>query len=208
MNLREVFLRFPGRLQLLQNAKNFWVYGGQEQCADWLTGRCSYLPFVIAKRHMHGTERLQANSYLSDPENKGQRQRGVNFDTIGSWNNRMEMPIQLEKSIEKGKLIPRIPLDRIGTASLVGRRKVNEDRFKVEELDSDLLYFGIFDGHGGELAVDYVNNHMLDHLRFWLSKSTDLFEVLRNSFLDVNNVLTRHIYHYDVDRKLYFFVQL
>ena len=50
--------------------------------------------------------------HLSDPENKGKRQRGVNFDTLGSWNNRLDFSISLEKSIEKGKLIPEIPQGR------------------------------------------------------------------------------------------------
>ena len=50
---------------------------------------------------------------LSDPENKGQRQTGVNFETLGSWNNKLEMQISEKKSIEKGKLIPEIPLGNI-----------------------------------------------------------------------------------------------
>lgn len=166
-----------------------------------MKGRCKYIPFVITSRqYVQSTERLNSNSYLSDPENKGKRQSGVNFDTLGSWNNRMEMPIQLEKSIEKGRLIPQIPFDRIGSASLIGRRKVNEDRFSVQELNPNLLYFGIFDGHGGPIAADFVNNHIVDHLKFWLAKSSSLFEVLQNSFTDINNVLTRHIVHYDLEK--------
>lgn len=74
------------------------------------------------------SHRFMSGSPLSDPENKGGHQRGVNFDTIGSWNNRIVMPIMIEESIKSGKLIPEIPLDTVGTASLLGRRKVNEDR--------------------------------------------------------------------------------
>ena len=174
------------------------LYSSQHQWQCRLNGSYSYLPIVITRRqYVHKAERLCG--VLSDPENKGERQKGVNFDTIGSWNNRMEMPIQLEKSIEKGRLIPQIPLDKIGSASLVGRRKVNEDRFRIEEINSDVLFFGIFDGHGGDLAVEFVDNHIRDHIRFWLAKSSDLSEVLRNSFIDINNVLTRHIAHYRDD---------
>ena len=74
-------------------------------------------------------KRYGQSSPISDPENKGARQGGVNFDTIGSWNNRLEMPIMMAESIKKGKLIPEIPLDRVGVATLLGRRKVNEDRY-------------------------------------------------------------------------------
>jgi len=57
------------------------------------------------------TDKAQyAGGHLSDPENRGQRQRGVNFDTLGSWNNRIHLPVNIKKSIEKGKLIPDIPL--------------------------------------------------------------------------------------------------
>ena len=202
MSLSKLLEKFPGRLKLLRKDRNLILCTSEDQFSELLSGKCSFFPFLITSRHYaRKTERLMGNSYLSDPENKGKRQKGVNFDTLGSWNNRMEMPIQLEKSIEKGRLIPQIPFAKIGSASLVGRRKINEDRYAIKELNSDLVYFGIFDGHGGPLAVDFVNNHMEDHVRFWQSKSTDLLEVLRNSFIDVNNVLTRHIAHYDINSK-------
>lgn len=65
---------------------------------------------------------------LTDPENKGGQQRGVNFDTLGSWNNRLDMPIMMNESIKRGNLIPEIPFEHVGIDSLLGRRKVNEDR--------------------------------------------------------------------------------
>ena len=55
----------------------------------------------------------------------------VNYDTIGSWNNKIEMEISLEESINYGTLIPQMSLDKIGIASMLGRRDYNEDRHKV-----------------------------------------------------------------------------
>lgn len=55
----------------------------------------------------------------------------MNFDTLGSWNNRLTLPILYEQSIKTGKLIPRVPLDEIGLTSVIGRRKDNEDRSVV-----------------------------------------------------------------------------
>lgn len=136
---------------------------------------------------------------LSDPENKGQHQRGVNFDTLGSWNNRLSLPILMEESIKKGKLIPKIPLEEVGTASLIGRRKVNEDRLLVKELESNLLYFGIFDGHSSSFAADYVWEFLEHHINYWLSKTDDLAEVLSKSFLDIHNLLARHLAYYFID---------
>ena len=58
------------------------------------------------------------------------------FDTFGTWDNRIEkLPILVEESIKKGKLIPEISIDLVGTASLQGRSKHQEDRFVVKELD-------------------------------------------------------------------------
>ncbi|CAG5132844.1 unnamed protein product [Candidula unifasciata] len=132
-------------------------------------------------------------------ENKGTRTSGVNFDTLGSWNNRLALPILYEQSIITGKLIPRVPLDEIGLTSVIGRRRDNEDRCVVEELSSELLYFGIFDGHCGSLAAEYVSDHLIDHLSFWLTKTSDLKSVLRNSFCDVHNLLARHLLYYHID---------
>lgn len=140
---------------------------------------------------------------MTDPENKGHHSRGVNFDTLGSWNNRLDMPIWYEQSIIKGIPIPRIPLDEIGIASVIGRRKVNEDRFIFKELaPQSLLYFGIFDGHGGSYAVDYVCNNLENHMLYWLTQTSDLTKVLHQSFVDINNVLTRHIVHYHAGKSV------
>ena len=73
-------------------------------------------------------EPMVSGGHLTDPENIGKRQAGVNFDTLGSWNNRISMQIAMKESLKMGKLIPQIPLEKVGTASLIGRRKYNEDR--------------------------------------------------------------------------------
>lgn len=39
-----------------------------------------------------------------------------------------------------------------GQASLLGRRKKNEDRTSVVELTDDIMMFAIYDGHGGEVS--------------------------------------------------------
>lgn len=70
---------------------------------------------------------------------------------------------------------------------------MNEDRFSVEKISDNLLYFAIFDGHGGATAVDFVQMFIQHHISYWLSRTNDLSEVLRNSFIDVNNMLTRHL---------------
>ncbi|CAL1533481.1 unnamed protein product [Lymnaea stagnalis] len=144
------------------------------------------------------TQQRFAN-YISDPENKGKTTPGVNFDTLGSWNNRLTLPILYEASVKKGKLIPRVPLEKIGLASVIGRRKVNEDRCVVEELRHELLYFGMFDGHGGSYAAEYASDHFIDHLSYWMTQTEDLSVVLKSSFCDMQNLLARHLVNTHID---------
>ena len=53
-------------------------------------------------------------SPVSDPENLGKRQSGVNFDTLGSWNTRLELSINKEHSLKAGSLVPNIDIRNIG----------------------------------------------------------------------------------------------
>lgn len=132
-------------------------------------------------------------NYLSDPENKGSRQAGINFDTLGCWNSRLELPLLYEESVERGKVIPKIPVSEIGSATLLGRRKLNEDRYVVEELSPNLLYLGMFDGHSGTEAVDFVSQRMKKAITFWLTQTDNLEHVIEQSFIDINNLLARHL---------------
>ncbi|RUS91153.1 hypothetical protein EGW08_001066 [Elysia chlorotica] len=127
--------------------------------------------------------------------------RGVNLDTIGSWNNKLSLPILYEQSVKKGKIIPRVPLDEIHALSVIGRRKENEDRYIIEEIRPNLLYFGMFDGHGGDFAVDFVSSHMIDPLSFWLTQTPNLSSVLKHSFCELQNLLARHLAYYHLDNE-------
>ncbi|XP_013415239.1 protein phosphatase 1K, mitochondrial-like [Lingula anatina] len=131
---------------------------------------------------------------LYDPENKGERQDGVNFDTIGSWNNRLNLPLNEKQSARRGEPIPQISIDDIGYATVIGRRTENQDRFKVSELTPDILYFAIFDGHGTAEAADFVHSRLEDHIKYWLQRTKDLQMVLKRSFVDVDNMFNRFTY--------------
>lgn len=163
------------------------------RCSKTLSLKCS-------KKHSLTIQRYGSGSALSDPENKGVRQKGVNFDTLGSWNNRMDMSIMMEESIKTGKLIPEIPLDQVGMATLLGRRKVNEDRYFMEKISPTLLCFAVFDGHGGSVVSDFVSKNIIDHIKFWLLKEQDLSLVLKQTFIDVNNMLARNLFFYSLDK--------
>lgn len=46
----------------------------------------------------------------------------VNFDTLGTWDSKIELPLELEASINYGKPIPKISVSAVGLHSLQGRR--------------------------------------------------------------------------------------
>ena len=62
----------------------------------------------------------------------GERQAGINFDILGSWNSRLDLEVNVEQSIKSGRLVPTISTNDIGHSTAQGRRKDNQDRVKVE----------------------------------------------------------------------------
>lgn len=164
---------------------SFSVVGGLLRCHHVKSSR---------ECQCRGVGRRSYTTPLTDPENKGAHSRGTNFDTLGAWDNRLDLPLQLEQSIKLGRPIPRIAFENIGYASVIGRREYQEDRVKIAEIGPDLLYCGVFDGHGGSIAADYISDFLEDHIAFWMKKEDDLRKVLRNSFIEVNNAFSRHLY--------------
>ncbi|GIY89872.1 protein phosphatase 1K, mitochondrial [Caerostris extrusa] len=122
------------------------------------------------------------------------RDEQENFDTLGIWDNRIDLPLLLQASIKHGKPIPKISIENVGTASVIGRRTTNEDRYRVKILHPEILYFAVFDGHGGPECADFCSEHMEDYILYWLARGEkDLETVLQYSFQDINNNYARHI---------------
>lgn len=66
--------------------------------------------------------------------------------------------------------------------------------FRLKELKPELLYFAVFDGHGGSECADFCNDHMEEHILYWLARGeNDLQTILQFSFQEVNNAYARHI---------------
>ena len=118
----------------------------------------------------------------------------VNFDVLGAWNNRIEQPVDISQSIKSGKLVTEVSLEKVGVVSLLGRREVNEDRYCMLQLDPQLLMFGVFDGHGGSLAADYVCEHLPNQVRNILNTGEkNLQVILRQAFLNTNEAFARFV---------------
>ena len=133
------------------------------------------------------------NTRSASAKHKYGSSKTVNVDSLGTWDSRTELPLELESSINYGKPIPQILISSVGTHSIQGRRPYNEDRFVVKELSSNLLYFSVFDGHGGSECADYCYNHMEDHLTCWLDRLSvsDVEHAIDAAYIELNNSFSR-----------------
>uniref|UniRef100_A0A4W5RRP6 PPM-type phosphatase domain-containing protein n=1 Tax=Hucho hucho TaxID=62062 RepID=A0A4W5RRP6_9TELE len=145
--------------------------------------RCGRSPFGRQSAFLT-TRSLQEASTLSPPASLGAVQvrwkctarfvpdgsgRPTTWDSFGIWDNRIEEPILLSPCIRYGKPIPQVSLSRVGTASLMGHRRENEDRLQVVRLSDSILYLAVFDGHGGPHAAEYCHTYMEKYIRYSLS---------------------------------------
>mmetsp|Transcript_96093 Transcript_96093/g.220278 ORF Transcript_96093/g.220278 Transcript_96093/m.220278 type:complete len:348 (+) Transcript_96093:47-1090(+) len=57
----------------------------------------------------------------------------------------------------------------VGQYCSIGGRPYQEDRCDVERLDSGVAGVGVYDGHGGAAAAEYLKSHALGELRYRLA---------------------------------------
>lgn len=113
--------------------------------------------FQLLGRQLHGPSGRRYTNTRFDPDSSG---RLTTWDSFGIWDDRIDEPILLPPSIRYGKPIPKVSLSKVGCASLIGQRKENEDRFQVSQMAENILYFAVFDGHGGAEAADFCEKYM------------------------------------------------
>ncbi|XP_048855818.1 protein phosphatase 1K, mitochondrial isoform X1 [Brienomyrus brachyistius] len=145
------------------------------------------------RRSFHGPTPVLTSNSRFDPDGSG---RPTTWDAFGIWDDRIDEPILLPPSIRYGKPIPKVSLSNVGAASLIGLRKENEDRWQVSQLTGSILYFAVFDGHGGAEAADFCHKYMEMHVKDLVAKEENLEMVLSRAFVEVNKALARHL-HFD-----------
>ncbi|CAB1327290.1 unnamed protein product, partial [Coregonus sp. 'balchen'] len=118
------------------------------------------------------------------------------WDSFGIWDNRIDEPINLSPSIKYGKPIPKVSLSKVGCASLIGQRRENEDRFQVSQMTDNILYFAVFDGHGGPEAADFCDKYMEKYIKDLVAEEDNLEVVLNKAFLELDKALARHLHFF------------
>ncbi|XP_005726969.1 protein phosphatase Mn(2+)-dependent 1K [Pundamilia nyererei] len=149
-----------------------------------------HFQFIFRKPFHTPSETRHSNTRF-DPDSSG---RPTTWDSFGIWDNRIDEPILLPPSIRYGKPIPKVSLSKVGCASLIGQRKDNEDRYRVSELTDRVLYFAVFDGHGGSEAADFCEKYMEKYITNLLADEENLELVLTKAFLEVDKALARHLH--------------
>ncbi|KFV97399.1 PREDICTED: protein phosphatase 1K, mitochondrial [Fulmarus glacialis] len=162
---------------------------------------------VLTSRLLQDEKRLTAACYSCTSERRASRfdpdgsGRPTTWDTFGIWDNRIDEPILLPPSIKYGKPIPKVSLANVGCASHIGKRKENEDRFNYAQLTEDVLYFAVYDGHGGAAAADFCDKYMEKYIKEFLAEEQNLENVLNKAFLEINKAYERHA-HLSADATL------
>ncbi|XP_072553907.1 protein phosphatase Mn(2+)-dependent 1K-like isoform X3 [Paramormyrops kingsleyae] len=156
-----------------------------------LAGACGLRLGLLqqGRRCLHTSPRVLSSSRF-DPDSSG---RPTTWDSFGIWDNRIDEPILLPPSIRYGKPIPKVSLSKVGCASHIGQRKENEDRFQVSQVNGSILYFAVFDGHGGPQAADFCHKHMETYIKDLVHEEQNLELVLTKAFLEVDKAFEMHL---------------
>ncbi|KAM4808740.1 protein phosphatase Mn(2+)-dependent 1K [Rhinophrynus dorsalis] len=172
--------------------------GSQVRRGTLLTSRVLKDTTRVTSANQCSTANRRFFSSRFDPDGSG---RPATWDSFGIWDNRIDEPIQLPTSIKYGKLIPQISLSKVGCSTQLGKRKENEDRFNFARLTNDVLYFAVYDGHGGAAAADFCDRFMENYIKDFLTQEQDMEKVLTKSFLEIDKAYARHA-HLSADASL------
>ncbi|KAG9347084.1 hypothetical protein JZ751_006011 [Albula glossodonta] len=161
--------------------------GSQVRRRALLTARA-----LKGERHLfHCLAAARLSNSRFDPDGSG---RPTTWDSFGIWDNRIDEPILLPPSIKYGTPIPKVSLSKVGCASLIGQRKENEDRFQASQMTDSIMYFAVFDGHGGPQAADFCDKYMAKYIKDFAAEEQDLEVVLTKAFLEIDKALARHLH--------------
>jgi len=134
------------------------------------------------------------------------KKQSKEFDTLGTWDSRLDVELDTESSIRLGEVIPNIGIERVGVATHQGRRLYQEDRYDIKKIGHNLYYFGIFDGHGGDKCAEYCQKYMWRHVQHCVERenggktSHDMEKAIDKAFHDVNKSFDRW-YHSKKEHK-------
>jgi len=93
-----------------------------------------------------------------------------------------------QKTKQLGTSVPALKID-IGTSSLQGRSKLNEDKLSHDYIAANILYTGIYDGHNGDFVSNFANVNLPLILKKHLQ--CDSYKLYDNIFSRINDILLK-----------------
>ena len=114
------------------------------------------------------------------------------FDDLGAWHD-----------AEPKSFLSNVSVDTVGKSTTIGHRQANEDSFKLVELQPDLHYYAVFDGHGGSVAVDFVSDHLHECITHFYSRDKNIESVLIDAFAKCNSDLEEYCKWLIAEGKIY-----
>merc|ERR1711962_1377736 len=75
-----------------------------------------------------------------DRRKRSRSHKSKEFDTLGTWDTRINVQIDEDATFKTGHVVPDIDISMIGSASVIGRRTYQEDRFCVKQIKPNILY--------------------------------------------------------------------
>lgn len=71
------------------------------------------------------------------------------------------------------------------------------------------IYFGIFDGHGGDMASKYSRDNLCNNIirqhNFWSDNDDDVCQAIHNGFVDTQKQMQEQVGEFVVDYFILFF---
>ena len=141
----------------LSNFTQLGPVRGTKWCKEKMRWRLHYV-WEECPRCFASESALNATTLRLWSDSGGEHVPSTPFDHLGAWH-----------SAEAKSFLHNVSLDNVGHISHTGLRETNEDSYKLVELEPDLYYFAVFDGHGGSAAVDFVSEHLHECVKHFYS---------------------------------------
>ncbi|XP_045584427.1 protein phosphatase Mn(2+)-dependent 1K [Procambarus clarkii] len=175
-------------------------YARGEGCLGIRSSNCNVLN-KFTSPNITNVLKLNTSEADSSAENESSQKKDFNFDALGAWDNRIDLPIMMDASIKHGSPIPMIVASDVGRSTILGKRTYQEDRYVTEDLPNNILCSAVFDGHGGSECSEYCAQNLKEVLLEHLAVHKDLEAVLHHTFLKLHSGYTQWTQQYKTGLK-------
>merc|ERR1711936_455857 len=89
-------------------------------------------------RRARALSSVHQDSYIDAIESKKRARKSAEFDTLGTWDTRLNVKIDEDATMRTGHIVPQIEVSMVGEATHLGRRNYQDAATRL--VDHALLY--------------------------------------------------------------------